>query len=221
MRKPSTYERLGNALASTAARIVSAAPPRPEDDPSPRATALLVHQHRKVEKLLDRLTSADADVDATLRELADDLSAHITIEEEIFYPAVRELDTDIILEGLEEHAMGRFALNRLLATKASDEAVAARISALAELMKNHHREEENELFPKVDRSMPRGELEKLGASMKKRFEACVARGHDAVLAAFHDELGKPVRAKSTKRPPAKKKALATKTSKTTKATARS
>lgn len=208
-RKPSAYSRLGNVLAATAARLVSAAPARPEDDPAPRATLLLVHQHRKLEKLLEKLKSADGDVDATLRELADDLSAHIAIEEEIFYPAVRELDVDIVLEGLEEHAMGRFALNRLLGTKASDEALAARVAALAELMKNHHREEENDLFPKVHRAMSKDELVELGATMKNRFDACVASGHEAVLAGFDDDLRKPVRAKSAKpREPAKKKATA-------------
>jgi iron-sulfur cluster repair protein YtfE (RIC family) len=201
-----TYEKLGSALASTAAFLASAVSKNPEADARPRATDLLVHQHRKVEKLLERLESPNVDVDATLRELADDLTAHIAIEEKLFYPAIRKLDGDHILEGLEEHAMGRFALKRLLGTRAKDHALKARLNALKELMTNHHKEEENELFPKARKEMSTAALEKLGASMKKAFDADVKRGHEAVLATFDDDLRKPVRAKSD--PAAKTKAKA-------------
>jgi iron-sulfur cluster repair protein YtfE (RIC family) len=194
-----TYEKLGSAIASTAAFLASAVSKHPEDDARPRATDLLVHHHRKVEKLLERLESPKVDVDATLRELADDLTAHIAVEEKLFYPAIRKLDPDHILEGLEEHAMGRFALKRLLATKANDHSLKARLNALKELMTNHHKEEEDELFPKARKEMSTAALEKLGAAMKKVFDADVKRGHEAVLATFDDDLRKPVRAKSSAR----------------------
>jgi iron-sulfur cluster repair protein YtfE (RIC family) len=200
-----TYEKLGSALASTAAFLASAVSKNPEADASPRATDLLVHQHRKVEKLLERLESPKVDVDATLRELADDLTAHIAIEEKLFYPAIRKLDPDLILEGLEEHAMGRFALKRLLGTQATDKALKARLEALKELMTNHHKEEESDLFPKARKAMSSAALEKLGASMKKVFDADVKRGHEAVLATFDDDLRKPVRATSSTAAKKKKK----------------
>lgn len=196
-RAKTTFEKLGSAIASTAAFLASAVPKNPDTDPTPRATDLLVHQHRQVEGLLERLESPKVDVDATLRELADALTAHIAIEEKLFYPAIRKLDADTILEGLEEHAMGRFALKRLLGTNAGDHALKARLKALKELMTNHHKEEEDDLFPKARKAMSNDGLEKLGASMKKLFDADVKRGHEAVLASFDDDLRKPVRAKST------------------------
>ncbi len=205
--------KLGKALASTAAfaagvaretqgmiRDLASNVTSPEPiGAAPRATELLVHQHRVLEKLFARLESPKKDLDRTLRELADELSAHIAIEEKLFYPAVRKLKPDLILEGLEEHAMGRFALQRLLGTAASDESLRARLKALKELMTNHHREEEHDLFNVVRRTMPNQELEKLGAAMKKLFDAEVERGHEAVLADFHDQLRKPVRASSIER----------------------
>lgn len=92
--------------------------------------------------------------------------------------------------------MGRFALQRLLGTKASDESIKARLKALKELMTNHHHEEERDLFPAVRRRMPDSTLDELGAKMKALFDANVRRGHEAVLATFQDDLKKPVRAKT-------------------------
>jgi hemerythrin superfamily protein len=164
--------------------------------PTPGATDLLVHQHRLVEELFERLESSRRGFDRTLGELADGLAAHISIEEKLFYPAVRKANSDLILEGLEEHAMGRFALRRLLGTKASDRSLKARLKALKELMTNHHREEERDLFPAVRRLMPDAALDTLGSKMKALFEANASRGHEAVLATFHDDLRAPVRAKT-------------------------
>jgi hemerythrin superfamily protein len=168
--------------------------------PRPGATDLLVHHHRLVERLFERLEKSTKGFDETLRQLADDLAAHISIEERLFYPAVRQVDPDLILEGLEEHAMGRFALRRLLGTSASDRSLKARMKALKELMTNHHHEEEHDLFPGVRRRMSDAALQKLGAKMRALFDKNVKLGHEAVLATFDDDLHKPVRARGPRRP---------------------
>ena len=212
-RAKTTAQKLSRALASTAefaagvARetegvirdLASQVTNNNGDQVAPRAPDLLVHQHRILEKLFERVESSKKNLEAPLRELADELSAHIAIEEKLFYPAVRKLKPDLILEGLEEHAMGRFALERLLGTTASEESLKARFKALKELMTNHHREEERELFTAVRRAMSNQALEKLGTAMKKLFDAEVKRGHEAVLATFDDHLRKPVHGKSPKR----------------------
>ena len=207
------YEKLGSAVASTAAfaagvareteerirQLASSVSPDPETDPAPRATDLLIRHHRKLEDLFARLESSKGYTDATLRALADDLTAHIAIEEKLFYPAIRKANPDVILEGLEEHAMGRFALQRLLGTPSSDHSLKARLNALKELMTNHHKEEESELFPKARKVMSNDALHELGRAMLTLFDANVKRGHEAVLKTFHDQLRKPVRAKKAKR----------------------
>lgn len=196
-KSPTAYETIESAIASTATlaakvarttekRIRDLASSVLSDDAAPRATDLLVTQHRKVEKLFDRLESANGSTAAVLREIADDLSSHMLIEEKIFYPAVRKLNEDIILEGLEEHAMGRFALERFMATATGHKSFKARFKALQELMVNHHKEEERDLFPKVNRALSKEQLQKLGGSMKTLFDASVARGHESVLASFDD-----------------------------------
>ncbi len=112
---------------------------------------------------------------------------------------MRKIKPDLILEGLEEHAMGRFALRRLLGTRAGDKELKARLEALEELMTNHHHEEEHDLFPAVRRLMPDVALQKLGAKMQALFARNLKIGHEAVLATFDDELKKPVRAKTSAR----------------------
>jgi hemerythrin superfamily protein len=205
--------KVGSALSSTASfaagvvretgelirDFASSVTKNTEPGPTPGATDLLVHHHRLVEELFERLESSKKGFDETLRELADDLAAHISIEEHLFYPAVRKVNPDLILEGLEEHAMGRFALHRLLGTRASDKQLKARLKALKELMTNHHHEEEHDLFPGVRRLMSDVALKKLGAKMQALFDANLKRGHEVVLATFDDDVKRPVRAKTSAR----------------------
>ena len=121
--------------------------------PSPGATDLLVHQHRLVEGLFERLESSKKGFDETLGELADDShGAHLDRGASVLSGGAQG-HPDSILEGLEEHAMGRFALRRLLGTRTSDKELKARLEALKELMTNHHHEEEHDLFPAVRRLM--------------------------------------------------------------------
>ena len=95
--------------------------------------------------------------------------------------------------------MGRFALGRLLGTRASDKQLKARLEALKELMTNHHHEEEHDLFPAVRRLMSDATLKRLGTKMQALFEINLKKGHEAVLATFQDDLKKPVRAKTSAR----------------------
>jgi hemerythrin superfamily protein len=219
-KQTTTASKVGDALATTAsfaAGVVretgelirdfasSVTKISPKTGAGEGATTLLVHQHRAVEQLFERVEKADRGFEKSLRELADQLAAHISIEERLFYPAVRKANGELILEGLEEHAMGRFALKRLLGTRASDKSLKTRLKALKELMTNHHHEEERELFPAVRKLMSDASLEKLGAKMQAGFDANVERGHEAVLATFDDDVRKPVHAKTVQaKPPARR-----------------
>jgi hypothetical protein len=65
------------------------------------ATALLKSQHRKVEGVFKKLEGGRGNVRPLLTELANDLAGHMAIEREIFYPAVRRIDEDLIFESFE------------------------------------------------------------------------------------------------------------------------
>src|SRR3954452_8454403 len=127
-----------------------------------KATSLLESQHRKVEALFKKLQSRRSDTEAVLEELANSLAAHMAIEQEMFYPRVKEVDEDLINESYEEHAVAELALKRLIATSPDDEAFAARATVLEELIQHHVEEEEKELFPKIEKSLEEDVLAQLG-----------------------------------------------------------
>jgi len=146
-----------------------------------KATDLLEQQHRKVKALFKKLERGRADSDALRRELADELAAHMTIEHELFYPAVIGLDEGMVNESFEEHALAEIALKRLLASDPADEAFKARVTALRELIEHHVEEEEQQLFPEVEKAIERERLRALGKEMKARFVEALQQGHEQLL----------------------------------------
>lgn len=146
-----------------------------------KATALLESQHRKVEALFKKLENGRTDPQVVLEELANSLAAHMAIEQEIFYPKVKEIDADVINESYEEHAVAELALKRLLMTDPEEEAFMARVTTLKELIEHHVQEEEEELFPAVEKKVNEAQLAQLGKLMKARFEEVMEAGFAAAV----------------------------------------
>jgi hemerythrin-like domain-containing protein len=76
---------------------------------------------------------------------------HTQIEEEIFYPAVREAikDTDLLDEAEVEHASAKDLIAQLQEATEVDEKFDAKVKVLGEYIDHHVKEERNELFPKA------------------------------------------------------------------------
>ena len=146
-----------------------------------KATDLLEKQHRRAEACFKKLEAGKGDPAPVLKQLADELTAHMMIEETIFYPAIRRVDEDMVFESFEEHAIASFALARLLSCEPTDQRFQARVTALKELIEHHVEEEEEELFPAVEKKIAGDALEELGAEMKAAFDAQVARGYESIL----------------------------------------
>ena len=148
-----------------------------------KATSLLEKQHRKVESLFKQLEGGKSEPALLVAELANELAAHMAIEQELFYPAVRQIKEDLILESFEEHAIAELALKRLLSTSPEDVSFKARVTALKELIQHHVEEEEEELFPAVEKAIGDERLTELGRSMKAEFEQRLAEGYETLLPA--------------------------------------
>jgi hemerythrin superfamily protein len=143
------------------------------------ATSLLESQHRNIEALFEKLECGQGATAATLETLANYVVAHMAVEQEIFYPAVKALDVDFVNESYEEHALGELALKRLLATSSNEPAFKARVTAFKELTLQHLLEEEEELFPQVEEALGEDALLQLGKAMKTRFEQVLETGFEA------------------------------------------
>jgi hemerythrin superfamily protein len=175
-----------------------------------KATDLLKTQHKEVKSLFERIEKSKKDSEK--RELFEDLAAklvsHDGIEREIFYPACKEAMgmTPLLGEAVVEHGVIEFSL--YLADRAQGkEDFGDKVTVLSEMVLHHVKEEEDELFPQVEKAMAAGKLDELGAKMKARFEAAKKEDFRAPL---HENLrlvlgrtGEISATKNPKSPPAK------------------
>jgi hemerythrin superfamily protein len=134
-------------------------------------TQLLKRQHRQVESLFKKLLKTEeADERQTLvEEIRRNLALHMRLEEEVFYPAVREIETkkaeETVLEAYEEHHVAKLAMEELPRVDPSDERFRAKATVLQELIKHHVDEEEKEMF-RLAKKLGKEELDSLGEQMR-------------------------------------------------------
>lgn len=131
------------------------------------AIDMLKAQHRQVEKLFAGIKQAEGTEKRQLfYELADSLAIHTAIEERHFYPTVKAQETqDILVESLEEHLEAKRTLAELLELEMEDGAFDQKLALLEEQVSHHVEEEEDELFPTVQKLMDADQLEGLGQEM--------------------------------------------------------
>ena len=132
------------------------------------AITLLTDQHRALESLMKAGLDAQqpAQRAASLAQVGDELTKHLSSEEEIFYPAIRANRTeDILLESLEEHLSLKRLLADLLVLDPAEPTWEAKFKVLSEQAEHHHKEEEEHLFPKVRKALGASELNALGSQM--------------------------------------------------------
>jgi hemerythrin superfamily protein len=133
------------------------------------AIDFLVQQHRQLEARMKELkeTEDPAQRAPLLAQIGDHLTVHITSEEEVFYPAVRAKRTeDILLESLEEHLSLKRLLADLLELDPAEQTFKPKFQVLKEQTEHHHKEEEENLFPKVRNAIDAKQLDALGLEME-------------------------------------------------------
>jgi hemerythrin superfamily protein len=140
------------------------------------AITFLNKQHTQVDELFEKIENARSSQNKMkyFNEVADLLAVHASIEEKIFYPAVRAKDTeDILLESLEEHLSIKRVIADLLETKADDETFDAKAKVLKDLVQHHVSEEKKEMFPKVKKLFNKEELEAIGQELANMAQGLV------------------------------------------------
>jgi hemerythrin superfamily protein len=85
------------------------------------------------------------------REICHALTVHAAIEEEIFYPALREVmkEVDLLAEAHVEHAGAKDLIAQIEAMDEVDDMFDAKVTVLGEYIDHHVKEEKNEIFPKA------------------------------------------------------------------------
>jgi len=140
------------------------------------AIALLKADHKTVEKLFkefEKLVKKDgspAEKKKVVDQISKELVTHAWIEEQLFYPDIREQNDEIeddVLEALEEHHIVKWTLSELANMDPSAERYDAKVTVLMESVRHHVEEEESEMFPEVRKSLGRKGLQEMGVQLQK------------------------------------------------------
>ena len=140
------------------------------------ALQLLKDDHARVKKLLEELDATTERAEKTrtegLAKLKQELTIHEAIEEEIFYPALKEHAEakEIVLEAFEEHDVVDTIMSEIERTPVEDETWAAKLTVMKENLEHHIEEEEGEMFTKARDLLDRETLVSLGERMQARKE---------------------------------------------------
>src|ERR1700712_169377 len=121
------------------------------------AIKLLIEDHNKVKKMFKEFEKLSKKDDKEAKgelatQICKELTVHAQLEEEIFYPAVREAieDDDLMNEAMVEHASAKDLIAQIQSMAASDPMYDAVVTVLGEYINHHIEEEQNEMFPKVE-----------------------------------------------------------------------
>jgi hypothetical protein len=144
------------------------------------AMTLLKEDHQKVKKMLAELQSTTERGVKTREELFTEvkqvLVVHEAIEEEIFYPALKDhpKTKEIALEGYEEHHVVDMVMAEIDGVAYDDEQWGAKFKVMKENLEHHIEEEEGEMFKQARQVFDDAELEDLGNRLeigKKELQA--------------------------------------------------
>jgi iron-sulfur cluster repair protein YtfE (RIC family) len=155
-----------------------------------KVTSLLKQQHRNTRRALAQLIKAGGQEGEELRaQLADELVAHMMIEEKIIYPRAREIGkkADFVEISFEEHDLSRYALIRLLEADPTSAELVVRAKSLKKLLDSHTADEESLLFPMLERAYDAAEMRALAEELKDLFERTVEAGYENGLRALQIE----------------------------------
>jgi len=145
------------------------------------ATRLLEQDHQTVEQLFARFEGVE-DTDEKgpiVDEIIQELSIHATIEEEVFYPAVREAtgDEGLVEHSLEEHQEVKELLAELEKMSPSDPGYHQKVQAVIADVREHVQEEEGEMFPKFRDAISTARLEEIGTKLEQAKAKAPTRPH--------------------------------------------
>jgi hemerythrin superfamily protein len=160
-----------------------------QDQQKADAVEMLKKDHEEVMKLFERFEGASADEKGGLAQhIYRELEVHATLEEEIFYPAVRDqVDLKTVLEGedksadedesqdtediiaisYEEHKTVKELIAQQRQLNPTSDEFKERFAEMKEAVQDHAGEEEETIFPAAQMKL---DLQRLGEQMRQRKE---------------------------------------------------
>jgi hemerythrin superfamily protein len=145
------------------------------------AIDLLKADHKKVKELFRQYEEvgdrAYQKKKGIAEEVFTEITIHSTLEEELFYPAVKAKTDkdgkDLVAESIEEHHVVASLIEELKALDPKDERYDAKFTVLMENVEHHIEEEEGELFPEAEEVLGDA-IKHLSTPMAERKEQLMA-----------------------------------------------
>lgn len=176
-RKAPAAPKAAKSLKATKTAKTSKAAKTPKAPKAQDAVALLRADHKLVSGLFDdyEKTRSPARKKALVSKICDELTVHAQVEEEIFYPAVKQAlkDKELVPEATVEHATLKDLIAQVEGKEPDGEMFDAKIKVMSEYVKHHVKEEQNEMFPKAKRT--KLDMAALGGQMAARKEELKAQ----------------------------------------------
>lgn len=144
---------------------------------------LLKQDHKTVSGMIDTVQKSEPG-DARLVELGEQiakaLTVHAAIEEEFFYPELRdraegEEGRVDVFEAFTEHDVVKHLIALLKSGRKNDELFKAELQVLGESVKHHVKEEESTIFSLARELMDQEELDELGEAMEAAKQRLMSR----------------------------------------------
>jgi len=108
------------------------------------AIEFIKQDHARIEELFQNFLRSESETtkEDLFQEVETGLSTHSEMEEQAFYPALKDIASDKVDEALKEHAEVKQLLVELLDADLSDEKFESSFQKLVEDVRNHVKEEE-------------------------------------------------------------------------------
>jgi hemerythrin superfamily protein len=131
---------------------------------------LIKADHRFVESLVSKIENAEDThkLYDSFNQLYEALNVHTEVEEQVFYPAIRNsIDTEnLVDEAQKEHNEAKQMLEDVSSLSPTSAEFKAKIQELKQAIQHHIQEEENEVFSQVRQCMSQEERSQLGSEFE-------------------------------------------------------
>ena len=116
-------------------------------------TKVLRDDHARVKRLFLRASQEAENLDIAL-DVCDELTIHATIEEEIVYPALRELNSSMADESEDDHEEAKELISEIEDLDPDDPAIEGMMLQLKKAVMRHVEKEEKTVFPVLEKGYP-------------------------------------------------------------------
>jgi hemerythrin superfamily protein len=126
---------------------------------------IIANDHRTVENLFDEVRRGDGDARKVADAIIEEMTAHAAAEEQIFYPALRDMvpgGSQMATRAQKEHRLMKDMLGRLRRSQPGETEFESALRALASEVLSHAPVEENDWLPALRSVIGEDKMRELG-----------------------------------------------------------